>query len=146
LLVALALTACAPPEDVQPAPTPRPVFSKAASTPIPTPIPVEETRTTTSIRGTVYDTAGNPVPDDVVVRIKAVRPPFDRPTPVKAGLYAAAGVPLRADLTLTVERGGKVLLTRYQGQLLGSATDVVINFGGPATAADPGAPKYGVPL
>lgn len=147
-LACVLLAGCPAPEDVAPAPTARPAFSRAPGTPTPKPTlaPPAESRTTTSVRGTVFDTAGAPVPDDVVVRIKALRPPFDRPVPVKAGLYASAGIPLRADLTLTIERGGKVLLTRYQGQLPGAATDVVMNFGGPATAGDPEAPKYAVPL
>ncbi|MDB5097466.1 MAG: hypothetical protein JWM80_1887 [Cyanobacteria bacterium RYN_339] len=144
----LLLTGCGPSEAALEAPTPKPFYSKPPGLPpagTVTPPPVEDTRTTASLRGAVYDTAGHAVPDDVIVRIKAVRPPFDRIVQIKAGLYATTGIPLRADLTLTIERAGKVLLTRNRGPLGGNEIDAVFNFG-VATGADPEALKAGVPL
>jgi hypothetical protein len=141
-LVVLLLAGCAPPEGSGDAPTPKPFYSKAPSSATPTPAPIPETAQTAVVRGTVLDTNGKPVPDDVTLRFKALRPPFERVIPLKGGVYAAPGVPLRADLTITVERFGKVVLKLYRS-VGPTETDVVFNIGGGASA-DPAA--SGVPL
>lgn len=149
-LIGLALAvSCAPPPDTSADATPPPPHARPSRTPASgvSASPVPNGPFTTVARGVVYDASGSPVGDGYSLHIHSEEPlsPFDRTFAIVGGRYAIIGVPTRAALSFTLLNNGAPVVGRNVAPARDPSQDIVVNFGGPASAEDPDGPHFAAP-
>jgi hypothetical protein len=97
-----------------------------------------------ALEGTLYDAAGAPFTSPGQVHVVSTNPsnPFDSTVDSVEGHYLFHGVPTGIALRVTVTSPGHEEVTRLVTPLRGPSW--TLNFGGPATEADPDAPAFAI--
>ena len=138
LLMAIALSACAPPPPQAPAVSSTPSPEATAT---PTTVPSTQPIPTGALEGRLYDDQGQPL-NDAWVRVLSLNPsnPMDLEVPVVSGSYRVGHCPYGVQLSVTARKNGHTPRTRLVTVLPNQTT--TLDFGTPLDAYDPDSSPY----